>query len=803
MSGDLRVPNDESVDPRFSRFSFVPSRTTTSAWASQAAMEGKENADETSRIGSISSLSSHQLGDENPMEHPQPGIRPPKTSVSTEAGVQQQVHEVRDNPDLIPPENPQEESRIKSRKEGGQIAERRASSKNSSIISRIIKKPVAQDFHDDAGSLGGSLDRGDLKSKDPSPRTPTFAHVKHEPRSPRASKALNMPFLQKFRRSGGENKGPQPFRMENNLPHNKQDFSSFFDDPSTDGEDDKIDRSKASREKDKYFLGNAQQASFRRPVLVNHKSGTSSQIGLKNILHRGPAIQSGNTEDSTAEGGRSKLEPDHDPTKDSGQQGFGDPEPVSANRSITPSIKADDNSSVHRDLGLSHTQYSKPSSEHPKAATKAHEGNETNTEVRVPMDGLRSHPTEVKDKPTPKRQVTFPLSMEAIKGRNWEREDVISTPYPSGYTPRGEPAFDKDGSKETDLFAKLTVVVHGRGNGAPKVTTLHVPLTAHQIPIKGSERGEVALMRKDYDDATLARSLFAAYKEMRGSTVARCSARVVCGFKLLGFENRCQLATRRAKQQCLKRGNDEEAGGFAETRLLELYRKPKTGRGKWQWWTWIRTLPGIQTPEVGSGANAGNVALELVEGWSIKRILLALVLVAFCSFLATLLWIAAGSSRVALPSTQSMNPGTTSPAGSSLHSGSSGSGLVPFTPGYTPSGGTVSLPQTSYGSSSFAMPQNAPLASLGVPSINLGTGSVAPTMMQRDTPAVMSPFPSASDGIDVAAVAAETAGPQQPTMYLTAGAGSRVGAGVALGVLVLLFGCLIVGAWMAFSLMMG
>ena len=87
---------------------------------------------------------------------------------------------------------------------------------------------------------------------------------------------------------------------------------------------------------------------------------------------------------------------------------------------------------------------------------------------------------------------------------------------------------------------------------------------------------------------------------------------------------------------------------------------------------------------------------------------------------------------------------------------------------------------------------------------------IEPTVKQRDafsafesgagfTFASTVPTPSADENIDP-----RTPIPLGKTdLYPLGGPGSRVGAGVALGVLVLLFGWMIVGGWVALSWMAG
>ena len=447
---------------------------------------------------------------------------------------------------------------------------------------------------------------------------------------------------------------------------------------------------------------------------------------------------------------------------------------------------------------------------HPLVSDHPSQDSERNDlKMQSPVDGLRSHPTAANARLTPRRQVTFPLLMEAIKGRNWEREDVICTPYPSGYTPNGEPAEDRESKQEQRSQAKMTVVLYNRGNCAPSITTFRFPTAAHHVPIKDSEKGEIALMNKNFDDAALARSIHSAYKQMQGSKLLKCSARVVCGFRLLHFKDKCQLATRRGEQRCLGSSFQQEGEDFAETSLMALYRKPEIGQGNWQWWAWMRGLPGNQATGTESGSTGlaeGRVALELIEGWSIKRMLLALSFVAFCSLLAALLWIAAGSDHGTLRNTHTAAPTTAAKhlVGTNVGPNPTKSGDERVASSNQPLSDAVQMLPASYSGPTHVatLLQSGLSPVLDTPGIPLGTGPVIPTMVRRDTPATSTGLVS-SGGSGSTFEATASGSTQLLTIYQMGGAGSRVGSGAALGIFVLLVGCLIIGAWMMLSWMIG
>ena len=758
----------------------------------------------------------HTFGDRNKIQPSPAGIQPFESKLSAEAPVNPKTIDASYAADAAFPENTEEETHYNVPKSRRRQTSQPQKTKSQSLTTlKVTHRPTSK-FDVKIVRPGGPSIDATTAPLTQSPTTTAFTDVRDQKQSPQAFKVLHLPFLQKFRSIDvGHKKNVGSNVSQGNVPDSRQELKSFFDDPSSDGEDHE-DRPHQHCSKDRVFLGNAQQASFRRPVLVNHNSGTNSHLALKDILERGPDSEYGISKD--AKNGRlaSKFNSNfHDPTEAHEQQhGSAEPPLDIAGRLSTEQTTEDPRTAYHR-TGKQDTIESSNSqlpSLHPLVFDHPSQDSDRNDlNMQPAVDGLRSHPTAAETRLTPRRQVTFPLLMEAIRGRNWEREDVICTPYPSGYTPNGEPARNKESDKERRGQARLTVVLYNRGSCAPKTTTLRLPIAAHHVPIKDSENGEVALMNKDFDDAALARSIHASYEKMRGSNLVKCSARVICDFRLLHFEDERELATRQGGQQCLGSSIEQEGEGFAETSLMALYRKPKIGHGKWQWWAWVRGLLGNRATGAQSrstGFAGGRVALELIEGWSIKRILLALLFVVFCSFLAALLWIAAGVDHVPLRNTHTAAPtiATKNVVGTNVGPYSTKSGDESLAPSNQPLSNAVQMPPASYSGPTHAasLHESGPSPVLDIPGIPLGTGSVGPTMVQRDTPTTSTDLVSLRGSAST--IETTASGSTQLltlTMYQVDGAGSRVGSGAALGTFVLLVGCLIIGAWMMLSWMVG
>lgn len=170
----------------------------------------------------------------------------------------------------------------------------------------------------------------------------------------------------------------------------------------------------------------------------------------------------------------------------------------------------------------------------------------------------------------------------------------------------------------------------------PRVGTVVMPVTGTTgagNPNPDEQPKSTPTLKKTFDDEMLFKLLRAEYSRMRGPFGTFISARNVRDLGFLSYTKGSQLVKqdRGARRKTfLVNGGD----GFAETELLALYRRPKRGRGEHGWVEWIKRLP----KNSGTENSKEKVALELVEGWCIWRISLALLLVVVASLVAVLLW---------------------------------------------------------------------------------------------------------------------------------------------------------------------
>ena len=259
------------------------------------------------------------------------------------------------------------------------------------------------------------------------------------------------------------------------------------------------------------------------------------------------------------------------------------------------------------------------------------------------LDGLRSNPVKRAATAPAGKRVTLPLKVD--NERKVRRESIVSTPYPLGY--KGRRSGDEENLADTTNGshaekrlgkgeAVIMLVLHSRSSTTPIIRKLVVPGRRNMDVMDEDEKKPQfqARMVHDFNDEELFRLIKKQYLEMRGMVKHLASARGVNGISLLGYHQLSQLAAK--EDRPTRRKNFRVYDNvFTEQRMLDLWRKPRSGRNKHEWVEWIRRLPrhseGLHTDEE-------NVALELVEGWNARQIAFAFSLVVVLSVLGTLLW---------------------------------------------------------------------------------------------------------------------------------------------------------------------
>ena len=302
-------------------------------------------------------------------------------------------------------------------------------------------------------------------------------------------------------------------------------------------------------------------------------------------------------------------------------------------------------------------------------------------------DGLRSHPVNstamkrASTVPTQRKRAAFVPSLENVdtkKGR-WERQSVVSTPYPvdlrdgsSGgdwdlgnleavsYMESKRRKRNKEDrsvemkempkrkatEKTTASQAVLTVVCYRTATPIPMVGKVTIPRIRKEGERKPSlDSVETFPMRSklkaiaEFDDEGLFNLLRTEYAKLRGSLRPFVSARSLKSIKLLSYNQLSQLACREDLVSIHTKRFRVLNEMFVEERLLRLYQTPSEGKGRRQWVEWVNSLPENAERESSSGE---KVAVEFVEGWDGVRIALTVVTVVVASILAMFLWVFLG-----------------------------------------------------------------------------------------------------------------------------------------------------------------
>ena len=461
--------------------------------------------------------------------------------------------------------------------------------------------------------------------------------VSEESNAPREVGGFRLPFLYgmpKFLRQSGYAKSSLTPSEEKEVKDAAQPPGSFFHDGSSDGEPGEEE----SRNSD------AQQAIVGLPVMVKH--GSRTKVGLKEMLHTAPlpyddqGLLKGKAKRTTGESvaiSRDGALPGRTPSKREGVIGM----PQQEQQDII-------NQNQEDEVGLGIFRTMNP----------------------FAQDGLRSNPVSPKhDTPAAppeqtKRNVSFtpaPLQLEIKPEHKFLRQDIVSTPYPPGFQGRGTSLYNvsEHGTMpaiDESPKSLLTLVLHSHGDSTSKVKKFVIPTSSETALADSSDEKKPpisAVMRQDFDDEKLFKLIRSEYNSMRGSLRRLASARTMRSMNLLAYHSTSELVSKNAKPMHFRHQDNDDH--LAEARMLDLFKNPKLGKRHHEWVEWVTTLP--ENSNIESMDNE-RIALELVEGWSTRKFLAAVVAVFVCSLTITLLWIFLGaggdtlgfsSSNISLP----------------------------------------------------------------------------------------------------------------------------------------------------------
>lgn len=253
--------------------------------------------------------------------------------------------------------------------------------------------------------------------------------------------------------------------------------------------------------------------------------------------------------------------------------------------------------------------------------------------IPTQVDGLRSHPIQRSSTmPTGKRKVGFspPLDIEIKPEHRFLRQSIVSTPYPLRHQEEGM------------MGSTLTLVLNSQRDSVPTVKTIVIPEQrgTTDLPSHG-EKKTINAINRNFDDEELFRLIKTEHKGMRWRFHNEISARRIQSLNIISYNELCSDAGH--KTSPLEKPLQIEDSLFTRPQLLGLFRAPELGRNRHQWVDWIVNRPRNHlNEEPGPPPEHEARALELIEGWSVGRIIAALIAVATSSLLATLLWIFLG-----------------------------------------------------------------------------------------------------------------------------------------------------------------
>ena len=453
----------------------------------------------------------------------------------------------------------------------------------------------------------------------PRPSLPNTDPTTEDSDGPREVGGFRLPFLHgmpKFMRQSGYGKSSLTPSEEKQVKSVAQPPGSFFHDGSSDDEPDE----------EKSQIADDQQAVDGTPVMVKH--GSKTKMGLKEMLQTAPLPQ------DSSQYSRERV------TRTTGG-----------------------NVAISRDGAFPARMPSKregvvgmPQAEHQDTIDQDQE-DQVGLGIFRTVDpfarsGLGSNPVSPKHIPTAtvpeqqRRTVSFtpaPPKLDIKPEHRFLRQDVVSTPYPPGFAGRAASLYNTSEHGTTDEAPKslLTLVLYSHGDSISKVKKIVIPTPPETALVDSSDEKKPpikAVMRRDFDDEKLFKLICSEYNSMRGSLRRLASARTLRSMNLLAYHSTSELVSKNAKPMHFRHQDNDKH--LAEARMLDLFKKPKLGKRRYEWVEWVTSLPENSNVEL---VDNERIALELVEGWSTSKFLAAVISVLGCSLIVTLLWIFLGT----------------------------------------------------------------------------------------------------------------------------------------------------------------
>ena len=249
--------------------------------------------------------------------------------------------------------------------------------------------------------------------------------------------------------------------------------------------------------------------------------------------------------------------------------------------------------------------------------------------------------------------------------------DIVRTPYPQTPDKVRRKDFGRSPLSGVPSLAAATESIltlsirRSNPNSMRRVSSLAIPASNDFSTIRASSSGEKDqhFQALTFDDAEFFRQLRRCYRDLSGPS-RFFSARSLTRIAVSGPASKAAdagygwLNQPRSPRVLAYRGLSDT---FSEEKILQHYRKPALGRLRYAFVHWAHRLaaaPPVQTPQADDNIEETferdlirrmeqPEGLEFVVSWSVRRILLMLMLVILVSIAAAFLWIFLGKDTTA------------------------------------------------------------------------------------------------------------------------------------------------------------
>ncbi|KAI9706102.1 MAG: hypothetical protein M1836_005508 [Candelina mexicana] len=217
-------------------------------------------------------------------------------------------------------------------------------------------------------------------------------------------------------------------------------------------------------------------------------------------------------------------------------------------------------------------------------------------------------------------------------------QSIARTPYPfSKKRSTRKPPLSASASSESTLILSLP----SKNAAVPRLAKIIVPGRNEFNSAADSLTKTKHFTGLDFDDEALFKIMRKRYRKTRGLLRRLLSLRGLKSIGIVSFHNHhtCTLQKDSEKPFFGGHSSKNSGGQYSPQRLWAQYRKPKLGRGHYDWVDWVHHLPfnSVEGEQLGDDA-----ALEFLEGWRIGLLFTAVLAVLIVSVAAAVLWVILG-----------------------------------------------------------------------------------------------------------------------------------------------------------------